>query len=213
MYRFLAATAALILTAVNGVAGEPAAADQLVALLAPTKSLHARFDQQVSDARGDLLQRSSGELWVKRPSRLRWEVRQPFAYLVVTDGRWLWRYDADLEQAVRQPFNGNLAQTPALLFSDDPEALDEHYDITLAAGDWGQRFVLVPRSADSAFSQLEVVFKAREMQRMVLLDGLGQTTDIRFSAVRANPAVDDARFHFTPPAGTDVIYDDPQPVR
>lgn len=208
-------TAALVayLVLANTALGEPTAADRLVSLLAPTSSLYARFEQRVTDTRGDELQASSGELWVKRPSRLRWQVTQPFAYLVVTDGQWLWRYDADLEQAVRQPFTGNLAQTPALLFSDDPSALDQHYDITLAAGSWGERFTLVPRSADSAFSSLEVTFDGGRLTRMLLLDGLSQTTEIQFSAVQPNAAVADAQFQFSPPPGTDVVHDEPQPVR
>ena len=40
---------------------------------------------------------------------------------------------------------------------------------------------------------------------MTLKDKLGQTTELRFLALKRNPALDASLFHFEPPAGVDVI--------
>ena len=43
-----------------------------------------------------------------------------------------------------------------------------------------------------------------------LADGLGQTTRIEFEDTQRNGPIPAARFHFTPPAGIDVIRGLPQ---
>ena len=40
---------------------------------------------------------------------------------------------------------------------------------------------------------------------MVLLDRLGQTTELAFERVERNPRLEASQFSFTPPAGVDVV--------
>ncbi|MDQ8036718.1 MAG: outer-membrane lipoprotein carrier protein LolA, partial [Pedobacter sp.] len=58
---------------------------------------------------------------------------------------------------------------------------------------------------DALFETLRVRFKGNQLVQMVLVDALGQKTDIRFSNVQVNPAIAAAQFEFTPPKGVDVI--------
>jgi outer membrane lipoprotein carrier protein len=109
------------------------------------KTLQAQFVQTVSDEHGKVLQTSQGTIAVKRGNRLRWETTAPFAYLIVTDGAQLWRYDRDLEQATRQNFTGELANTPALILSGDMPRIRTNYDVTLEKGAAGDYFKLVPK--------------------------------------------------------------------
>ncbi|MFB1030424.1 MAG: outer-membrane lipoprotein carrier protein LolA, partial [Thauera sp.] len=44
-----------------------------------------------------------------------------------------------------------------------------------------------------------------QLRRMEMRDYFGQTTVIRFTRLRANPALAEDRFRFEPPAGADVI--------
>jgi outer membrane lipoprotein carrier protein len=44
---------------------------------------------------------------------------------------------------------------------------------------------------------------------MEMRDHFGQTTVIRFTRLRANPALAAERFSFKPPAGADIIGDVP----
>jgi outer membrane lipoprotein carrier protein len=45
------------------------------------------------------------------------------------------------------------------------------------------------------------------LRAMELVDSLGQTTVLRFSALERNPSLDPALFRFSPPKGADVIGD------
>lgn len=191
------------------MAAAPAFADdalqKLQARLGPLKSMQAKFSQTVLDEQGKPLQTSEGTLAVKRGNRLRWETTTPFSYLIVTDGKILWRYDRDLEQANRQPFRGELADTPALIFSGDVTRIGQQYRVTWEQGSAGEWYELVPRQEQALFRSLRLLFTPEGVSQLVLRDNLDQRTEIQFHAVVTNPTLLDSLFRFQPPAGVDVV--------
>ena len=188
---------------------ESVALQHLTALLDPVKSLRAHFEQTVSDADNVVLQNSQGTIAVARGNRLRWETTSPFAYLIVTDGKVMWRYDHDLEQATRQQFSGRLADTPALILSGETQRIGADYAVTQTSSHGDESFQLSPRKKEGAlFGSLTLVFRRGTIAELVLQDNLDQRTDIRFSALENNPVLADSLFEFTPPKGVDVVIDD-----
>lgn len=191
--------------AVSATQADDLALQKLGARLEPLAVLQAQFVQTVSDDKNKVLQTSEGTLAVKRVNRLRWETTAPYAYLIVTDGKVLWRYDRDLEQATRQPFDGELANAPALILSGDMARIRAHYDVTWEQGSAGDWFKLQPKAAKPLFRELKLLFSAAGLAELDLVDNLAQRTEIRFSKVVANAALPDALFTFSPPTGVDVI--------
>ncbi|MFZ5722883.1 MAG: outer membrane lipoprotein chaperone LolA [Pseudomonadota bacterium] len=179
---------------------------ELAGLLAAAKSVEAQFEQTVTGANGMVSQQSTGVMSVARPQLFRWDVKTPFEQLIVADGKQVWVYDPDLAQAVVRPFDRQLADTPALLFSGDAKKIGERYGIEL--GDSSatvRRFVLKPHDRDALFESLLVTFRDGRLAEMTLADPLGQKTRIVFSGVTLNGRVTESRFRFVPPEGTDVI--------
>lgn len=205
MQRFLCSLF-LVLASVTAGAGE--AVSQLAELLAAARSVEAKFEQTVIGANGAVSQRSTGVMNVARPQLFRWDVKTPFEQLIVADGRQVWVYDPDLAQAIVRPFDTQLADTPALLFSGDAKKIGERYDVRLAdsAGRL-QRFDLKPHDKEALFESLRVTFRDGKLSEMMLIDPLGQKTAIAFSDVKLNGSIPPERFRFTPPAGTDVIQE------
>lgn len=182
------------------------AAQQLVAALGDFSALAADFEQRVVDEKGKELQRSSGYMLAAKPDRMIWQIKKPFQYLVVTDGKTLWRYDADLEQATRQPYDGELRQTPALVFSADVEKLQERYDIRLQKADATEsRFELLPRSGEKLFRSFTLAIRNQQIDELVMTDNIGQTTTVIFSNRQKNPPLSADQFQFAPPPETDII--------
>jgi outer membrane lipoprotein carrier protein len=186
------------------------ALQRLTTLLEPVKSLQAQFVQTVSDGTGKVLQTSQGSIAVKRGNRLRWETTSPFAYLIVTDGSVLWRFDRDLDQATRQKFNGQLADTPALILSGEIPRIKNNYEVTREQGSGGEYFHLLPKQKDALFRSLTLLFTSSGIAQLILQDNLDQRTEIRFNSLVSNPALADSLFHFDPPKGVDVVVDDPK---
>lgn len=185
---------------------DEASAAALTKVLSGITSMQADFAQQTSDAKGRPQPLQSGKLAVKRPGLFRWEVLKPSPQMVLTSGKVLWIYDPELMQATKQKMDEQVGNTPALLLSGDPRKLNEAFVISQEAGSVGeQAFLLKPHGKEALFETLRVRFKGNQLVQMVLVDTLGQKTDIRFSNVLVNPVLAAAQFEFTPPKGVDVI--------
>lgn len=193
---------------VRDVEDSDAAAD-LSARLEALDGFHARFEQRLLDARGGLLRTSRGELWASRPDRFRWEISEPFPEVLIGDGETLWLWDPDLEQVTIRPYDARLRGTPALLLSGDAAELVADFDVEhLPAEEGLARFRLQPRAADSLFESLEMVFEGDRPRVLVIHDGLGQRTRVRFERIDLDPQPDPDRFRFEIPEGADVLRED-----
>lgn len=184
-------------------APHPAPAHRLEAFLHGLKSLQANFRQSVVDGRGQVLQHSSGTLYLERPGRFRWDYRKP-SELIVADGRNLWFYDRGLEQITVRPLERGLGDLPVALLASN-RSVEERFHIADAGVSHGLHWLrLTPRSKESGFEWIRLGFRGDLLVRMELRDSLGQTTHIEFSRVRRNPHLAPSLFHFTPPPGVDV---------
>lgn len=174
----------------------------LRALLQPIGSLSARFEQRIVDADGFELQNSTGVFQVSQPNRLRWQIESPMPQQIIADGVTLWVYDPDLEQVIIQPFNQDIAATPAILFSGDLEQLDRAYFVRQLSEN---SFELQPEQGGSLFSRMIITFDGSAPSSLTLIDNLEQTTTIGFSQLELNPVLPDGQFVFEIPDGVDVI--------
>jgi outer membrane lipoprotein carrier protein len=192
--------------------GDPAhgdAAAELSVRLEALDAFHAQFEQQLLDARGNLLRTSRGELRARRPDRFRWEIIEPFPEVLIGDGETLWLWDPDLEQVTIRPYDERLRGTPALLLSGDPADLVADFEVERLPREGERtRFRLRPRAEDSLFESLEMVFEAGEPRGLVIHDGLGQRTRVRFENIDLDPQPDPDRFRFDIPEGADVLREE-----
>jgi len=171
------------------------------------KTLQADFSQEVTDGNNRPLQSSQGHMWIKRPGRFRWDYETPYRQQLVADGQRLWSYDEDLEQVTVQKAADVLTSTPAMLLSGE-QPLEKVFNIELVTTDDDEQYVdLVPKSDDSNVTRIQLVFSGKVLVRIKADDNFGNTTVFSFTDFERNPALDDAIFVFTPPAGADVVGD------
>jgi outer membrane lipoprotein carrier protein len=179
------------------------------------RTWRADFEQQVQDARGQSLDRGQGTVWVQRPGRFRWDYRPAGAatsggdtigQLLVTDGRNLWLYERDLQQATVRDAASAAGSAPLQLLSGDVAELESTFTVTRGKDHDGLQWVEVrPRSSSADFTRAELGFSGGTLSRMQISDKLGQQTTLRFSGSQRNPALKADVFTFVPPAGVDVI--------
>jgi outer membrane lipoprotein carrier protein len=146
-----------------------------------------------------------GSMKVERPGKFYWETTSPAKQTIVTTGKVVWIYDPDLQQAVRQSLDDQIANTPALLLSGNTNQIMQSYRVTQPDRS-KLYYTLYPKQEDGAFQSLTISFGANKAPNlMVLQDSLGQTTNVRFTNVKVNPTIPASVFNFTPPKGTDII--------
>ena len=198
-------------------ASEQQATANLVRQLSGVKSFTADFEQstkvtqssKVAQKKGltaqHMNQTFKGLMKVERPGKFYWQTTTPAKQTIVTSGKTVWIYDPDLEQAVRQSLDEQVANTPALLLSGNTQQIQKAYRITQPnAGK--TYYTLYPKQKDGAFQSLTISFGAKNAPSlMILQDSLGQTTTVRFNNVQVNASIPASTFNFVPPKGTDII--------
>ncbi|WP_333843159.1 outer membrane lipoprotein chaperone LolA [Pelomicrobium sp.] len=180
--------------------------EKLDRFVASTAAARADFQQTVRDAKGTPVQQARGTMEFQRPGRFRWAYVQPYEQLLVGDGEKLWIYDRDLKQVTVRGLGEALGATPAALLAGSNDLRTSFH---LKEGGKGQGLEWVeaiPKARETPFQRIRLGFDpAGTLVAMELEDGLGQTTALQFFNLQRNPAIDPARFRFTPPPGTDVI--------
>lgn len=194
-----------VLFAVVGAA-HAGARDELATFTNGLKGLDGQFAQQVFDGKGKPKENSSGEVSLSKPNLFRWEYRKPYAQLIVADGRKIWNYEPDLQQAsVREQSSEEQGSPLAVLL--DPASLEKRFDVAetgQADGlDW---LTLKPKNEnDASFQFARLGFGKNGLQRMEIVDAVGQRTRIDFDGWKRNPSFTKDQFRFVPPSGVDVV--------
>jgi len=168
-------TISILCVSLNVWADTPS--QDLAKLLSGFNSLSAQFEQIVSGSRKKPKQVSYGSMALERPGKFRWEVTRPNAQLLLADGRYLWIYDIDLEQATRQKL-----------------------DTDNASG-----FRLKPKGNSDMFQWIELYFVNNKLVSMRLFDNLGVLTNFHFSNVQLNPSLNSSLFKFKAPKNVEII--------
>ena len=198
-----ALTAALLLAI--STAANAGARDQLDAFSKGLKGLDGQFSQQVFDPRGKQKEASTGRVAVSAPRLFRWEYVKPYPQLIVADGKTVWVYDPDLQQASKRPQGVEEASSPLAILLD-PAKLDRDFTVKEAGASNGIEWLqLTPKQADAAFKTAKLGFGKAGLAEMEYVDALGQRTKISFSGWKRNPGFAKGTFRYVPAKGVDVI--------
>ena len=201
MKRFVFAAACLVVAQIV----QAGAIDKLHRFLETTKTLRADFAQIVVAKNGKKPQQSGGQMMISRPGKFRWQITKPYAQLLVGDGEKVWIYDEDLRQVSVKKFDAALGSTPAALLVGN-NTLDKNFTLREAGEHDGLEWLeAIPKGSDSGFEKLQLGFAGNELKAMELSDNFGQTTSLLFARIERNIQLAPSLFHFTPPAGVDVI--------
>ena len=192
----------LVIVCLSITANAETAAQRLHLLLQPMNSLSADFTQQIMGQNNNQLQRLTGNLSLKKPNQLRWNVLAPMPQLVVSDGQLVWLYDPDLEQVVIQSFSDDFTANPISILLGDLDQLNRDFTVSLVSDD---RFSLKPKQKNSLFVAIQLRFIDSVLSRIDYQDNFGQNTQLTLSQVKLNPQFSKTAFVFDIPQAVDII--------
>lgn len=197
-------TSVLVATTLTA-GGASTGPDDLRRFFKDVHSFTARFNQVVLDESLNMLQESSGTLWIQRPNRFRWNYDVPFEQQIVGDGKKIWVYDVELQQVTVRQLTGGLGNTPAILLAGRG-VLDDDFTVK-ALGVQGklQWLQLIPKVNDGGFEDIRVGFEKGKIRMLEMIDGFGQTTRIALRDAAENVKINPKKFEFDPPPGVDVV--------
>ena len=200
------------LIAVCAISARAGGLESLETFVRTVKSARSDFTQVVTmparEGQAARTKTSSGTFEFSRPGRFRFVYKKPFAQTIVADGQTLWLYDVDLNQVTSRKQAQALGSTPAALIASaaDLQSLQADFALTSDTSSGGLEWVLAtPKAKDSGLQSVRVGFRAGELAELEIVDSFGQRSNLRFSGLGANAAVDASVFQFKPPSGVDVI--------
>jgi outer membrane lipoprotein carrier protein len=165
----------------------------------------ADFTQTIDDGHGKVVRSAAGKLYLQKPGKFRWDYTEPSEQLILADGKQIWFYDKDLQQANVRNMDASLANTPAVLLSGSGTLSDE-FDVTaLPPSDGLEWYQLLPKHPNSDFQLVRIGFRKGELASMFLADKLNQVTQLTFNHPQRNAKFPPDLFTFVPPPGVDVI--------
>lgn len=177
----------------------------LARFFSEVRSFSARFTQVVMDEALNTLQESSGNLWIERPDKFRWDYDAPYEQHIIGDGKKIWLYDVDLNQVTVREVKGGLGYTPAILLAGQGRLTRNFIVKNLGAQGKMEWVQLLPRKKDGGFEDIRVGFENGRIRILEMIDGFGQTTRITLHAPRENRKIAAAKFVFKPPPDVDIV--------
>jgi outer membrane lipoprotein carrier protein len=154
----------------------------------------------------------SGTLWLKKPGKMRWDYDQPRQKLFLSDGKTAWFYVPGEQQARKEPVSKlDDIRSPLRFLLGKTKLRKEFDELGIApnikpenSGDIVLRGS--PKGMEDRVSLviLEVAPDGR-IDRIEIEEVDGAVTDFHFSGTIENQPVTEALFHFTLPAGVEVV--------
>lgn len=189
---FMAGALAFAATAMAGQDEDIARVEQY---LSGINTIVADFSQVSTD--GSL---SKGKFFLKRPGKMRWQYSPPTPILIVSDGKAVTYYDAQLDQVsyigVDDTLAGFLAQKDIRLDSKTTKMT------SFEAGPGVIRVTMVQRKKpDDGKLTLEFSDKPLELRKMIVADATGHVATVQLQNAKYGPELSDKLFLFEDPRG------------
>jgi len=175
-----------------------------------TRDFTANVSQEMMVASLGKTVTSSGKVAFKKPGRMRWEIEQGDAQLVIADGTTLWLYQPTERQVLKTPFDAAFRSTTPLSFLTGVGRIQKDFDVTVDSAQANPdvyALTLVPRNEGSSVGRLRLLVdrESFDMRGAEVHDPQGNVSRVTFTNVRRNVGVDDKQFVFEVPPGVDVI--------
>ncbi len=170
------------------------------------RTLQVTFEQTYEAAqRGPKTE--AGELYLRKPGRMRWQYTQPAGKLFISDGKVVYLYtpsNSRVERSKVKESDDMRAPLAFLLGKLDFKRDFKRFVMRPAGEDtW---VVAEPRSERAPYSKVEFRVGPNYEIRQLIVAGEGASTmEFRFQGEKLNPALPQKLFDFQPPPGAEVV--------
>lgn len=172
-----------------------------------TDGFRADFVQEVTSATLGRTLTSRGQVFFKKPGRMRWEFVEPRQTLVA-DGSALWLYQPSEQQVVKTPFQHAFSSQTPVSFLTGVGRLEEDFFV-LPQGETPEVYQLRLTSKQAAEAigllDIEVSKDTFDILQALITDPLGNTTRVYFMNIEREVEMDDGLFRFVLPPGIDLV--------
>jgi outer membrane lipoprotein carrier protein len=170
------------------------------------QTIQVLFDQTYT-AQGRPQRRESGELFLRKPGRMRWEYSTPPGKLFISDGKQVYLYSpaAKRVERARVKESDDLRAPLGFLLGKLDFWRDFQKFVHRPEGE-DLRITAQPNSERAYYQEVEfVVTPARQIRYLKVLGQDHSVMEFHFSNERINVALPETLFRFVPPPGVEVV--------
>jgi outer membrane lipoprotein carrier protein len=149
-----------------------------------------------------------GELYLRKPGRMRWEYSTPVGKMFGSDGKFAYSYYPDEKRFEKSSLKGSEDMKAPLAFLLGKLQFEKDFRGFRTQPDGPSTFITAtPKSDKLLYTEVTFLVDPNFTIRWLNVKGQdGSQLDFAFSAEKQNPTIAESMFKFTPPAG--VIFSD-----
>lgn len=176
---------------------------------------HADFVQEAEVRALNKTQKAYGEVWFKKPGKMRWNYYSPTKDTIVSDGKNLWYYVSQenqvLESNLKDLNNGDTTSTTLLSGLGKIKELFEVELISDPALQTKNSYLLelIPKGVDEDEIKNKVLISVNKSDSLVstiyLFDPFGNQTKVSLIKTEINKKISNNIFDFKVPKGAEVV--------
>ena len=149
-------------------------------------------------------QKYEGTLFIKKPGKLRLEYSN--GQLILIDGKAALLHSKKNEQVIKKTFTDFEHMNIPVAFLLGAAHIRDDFDVQQADPKMPRELELLPRKPGAAMRKMRLrVDDSGRIKELMIFDRSGNTTTITFTDIREGTGVDDQRFIFKAPEGTEII--------
>ena len=176
------------------------------------EDFHADFTQEATVKALNTVQKSDGEVWFKKPGKMRWNYYEPYKDQIVSDGRTLWFYNEEEKQVIESPLNQvSETESTSTLLSGLGKIKDLYKTSFSESGEFeadGSYLIdLRPKEEGEDYNKVTLAINKSTMMvnTLYLYDPFGNLTKVLLKNVEVDKGVSDSLFDFKAPGGVEII--------
>jgi outer membrane lipoprotein carrier protein len=191
----------------------PAAVPDLTAILQGVENRYNRARtlelhfEQTYDAPNRGPRTEAGDLFLRKPGRMRWQYTQPSGKLFVSDGKYIFLYTPGNNRVERTKVKQSDDMRAPLAFLLGKLNFERDFKRFIVRKDGEDTWIAAePKSDKAPFTKVEFrVSPSYEIRQLIVAGDGGASTEFRFAGEKLNPPIADKLFQFQPPAGAEVV--------
>ena len=165
------------------------------------------FFEQTYDAPRRAPITETGELFLRKPGRMRWEYASPKGKLFISDGKYVWLYTPSLNRVERGKVKESDDMRAPLAFLLGKIDFDRDFKTFILREINGQTWITAhPKNDKLLFRSVQFrVGEGYRIDELVIVDDMNATMRFRFMSEKLNPPLAQNMFTFVPPPGAEVV--------
>ena len=172
-------------------------------------TLKSQFHESYSGA--GLKRDESGELWLEKPGKMRWQYEQPSSKLFVVDGKDAFFYVPSERQVRRMPAKKLDDFRSPIRYLLGHTKLQSEFDKLSSSSEPPKQagnVVIegVPKGMEDRVQRVVLEINPNDQIVRIAIEEIdGSVTEFTFRDIQENVAVNSSLFRFTPPQGVEVV--------